>query len=166
MRPNEADKKELERLSQEARARSIVSRQDAAKERVAAIVAECATQEEIDAEYDKLTEQIKEGRPAAEGSSGDGSAAWSASAIAPFVYSRSCTRRRSSWCFVTVWLHPAKKNDVVAIPKDYIAWGVAVVDLMDERYPGRRDPRAFCGIRALQHKNTTVPEVRRQWWWL
>ena len=158
MRPNEADKKELERLSQEARARSIVSRQDAAKERVAAIVAECATQEEIDAEYDKLTEQIKEGRPAA------GGLFWRrlcglvclcncAICLLAVLYSPTVFM---VFCYLCGCI-PAKTNDIVAIPKVYIEWAVAVVDLMDERYPGRRDPRAFCGIRALQHKTQQFP---------
>jgi hypothetical protein len=45
---------------------------------------------------------------------------------------------------------PAKTGDVVAIPKEYIAWAVAVATLMDKLHPGRRDPRAFCRIKALQ----------------
>ena len=45
---------------------------------------------------------------------------------------------------------PAKTNDVVAIPKVYIEWAVAVVTLMDKLHPGRRDPTAFCGIKTLQ----------------
>ena len=158
MRPNEADKKELERLSQEARARSIVSRQDAAKERVAAIVAECATQEEIDAEYDKLTEQIKEGRPAA------GGLFWRrlcglvclcncAICLLAVLYSPTVFM-----VFCYLWgCIPAKKGDVVAIPKVYIEWAVAVATLMNKRYPGRVHPWAFIGLRALETAPRDMP---------
>ena len=132
MRPNEADKKELERLSQEARARSIVSRQDAAKERVAAIVAECATQEEIDAEYDKLTEQIKEGRPAAGGLFWRQLCGLVCLCNCAICLLRSCTRRRSSWCFVTC---------VAASPRDERHRGDSKVPSVGRRrrgFNGRR----------------------------
>ena len=106
--------------------------------RVAAIVAECATQEEIDAEYDKLTEQIKEGRPAA------GGLFWRrlcglvclcncAICLLAVLYSPTVLM---VVCYLWGCI-PAKTDDVVAIPKVYIEWAVAVATLMNKRYPGR-----------------------------
>ncbi len=150
------DKEEAARLVQQGVDKSAAARSAAAQEKVAAFVADRASQPEIDAEFDKLTEQISGGRPAA------GELFWRrlcglvclcncAICLLAAIYSPTVLM-----LFCYLWgCIPAKTGDVVAIPKDYIAWGVAVVILVDKQYPGRRNPKAFFPIRWHQRKTLT-----------
>ena len=158
MSPNEEDKKEGARLRAEGLKKGRGVRRDKVKAKDAARVAENppATQDELDAEHDALWDYIKGGRPA------EGGLFWRqlcglvclcncAICLLAVLYSPTVFM-----VFCYLWgCIPAKKNDVVAIPKEYIAWAVAVADLMDKLHPGRRDTRAFCPIRALQNKDKT-----------
>ena len=153
MRPNKEDDETAARLMREGGARGVVSKAAAAKERVAAKLEgkPRATQPEIDAEYDELRDYIKGGRPAA------GELFWRqlcglvclcncAICLLAVLYSPTVFM-----VFCYLWgCIPAKTGDVVAIPKVYVEWAVAVATLMDKQFPGRRDPWAFCHIRSLQ----------------
>lgn len=153
MQQNEEERKEADRLRREGGARGAAANAAAAKERVAAKIEDkpLATQEEVDAEHDKLWGQIKGGRPAA-----GGLFWWPGCGLICLCNCAICLlaeRYAPAVFMVFIYLCgciPAKTGDVVAIRKDYIGYGVAVATLLDERYPGRRDPRAFVGLRALE----------------
>jgi hypothetical protein len=153
MRNTKEDDEKAARLKREGRARGHASQSAAAQEKVAAIIEDkpLATQEEIDAEYDKLWGQIKGGRPAA-----GGLFWWLGCGLICLCNCAICLLAESyapAVFMVFIYLCgciPAKTGDVVAIPKDYIAWGVAVSTLMFKRYPGRFNPRAFIRLRALE----------------
>ena len=53
----------------------------------------------------------------------------------------------------------AKKGDIVAIPKDYIEYALAVYTLIHAKYEGQIDPWAFVGYRALERKLSLTPEL-------
>ncbi len=157
---NEDDWEQVAREKAEGGARGNNSKVAAAEERVAAKLEDKQrpTQSEIDAEYDKLWGQIKGGRPA------EGWLFWRrlcglvclcncAICLLAFFYSPTVFM---VFCYLCGCI-PAKTGDVVAIPKIYIEWAVAVVTLMDKQYPGRRDPYAFCGYRVLQRSGTRFP---------
>ena len=156
MRANKEETEEADRLRREGGARGNDSKVAAGQERVAAKVAgnPPATQREIDAEYDELVDQIKGGRPAA------GGLFWRrlcglvclcncAICLLAVLYSPTVFM---VFCYLCGCI-PAKKGDIVAIPKVYIEWAVAVVTLMDKLHPGQRDPTGFCGIKALQTRH-------------
>jgi hypothetical protein len=150
MRYTKAELEEVERLKHEGRVKGNAAKVDAAKERVAA-KQPCATQEELDAEHKRLWDHIKGGRPAA------GGLFWRrlcgliclcncAICLLAALYPPAVLML---FCFLCGCI-PAKTGDVVAIPEEYIAHAVAVATVLDKQHPGRRDRRAFCGIRQLQ----------------
>ena len=153
MRQTKEEKEEVANLKKEGSARGHASTAARAEERVAAKLEgkPRATQPEIDAEYDELRDYIKGGRPAA------GELFWRqlcglvclcncAICLLAVLYSPTVFM-----VFCYLWgCIPAKTGDVVAIPKVYVEWAVAVATLMDKQFPGRRDPWAFCRIKSLQ----------------
>ena len=162
---NEDDWEQVAREKAEGGARGNNSKVAAAEERVAAKLEDKQrpTQSEIDAEYDKLWGQIKGGRPA------EGGLFWRrlcglvclcncAICLLAFFYSPTVFM---VFCYLCGCI-PAKTGDVVAIPKIYIEWAVAVVTLMDKQYPGRRDPYAFCGYMIITSSATTSTRWARR----
>ena len=153
MRPNKEDDETAAQKMREGGARGVASQIAAAKEILAAEIEDnpLATQEEIDAEHDKLWGQIKGGRPAA-----GGLFWWLRCGLVCLCNCAICLLAESyapAVFMVFIYLCgciPAKTGDVVAIPKDYIGYGVAVETLLKKRYPGRVNPRAFVGLRALE----------------
>ena len=160
MRPNKEEKKEAQRLKEEGRARATAA-QSANLQAIRVAKLEDKprpTQSKIDAKYDELMEQISGGQPAA------GELFWRrlcgliclcncAICLLAVLYSPAVFM---AFCYLWGCI-PAKTGDVVAIPKEYIAWGVAVVNLVDKRCPGQRYPWAFCPIKVLQRKKMTFP---------
>ena len=161
MHCNKEDREDVARLIREGAAKGRATQTARVVDDVAAKLEDKPrpTQSEIDAEYDKLWGQIKGGRPAA------GELFWRqlcglvclcncAICLLAVLYSPTVFM-----VFCYLWgCIPAKKDDVVAIPADYIAWGVAVVTLVDQRYPGQRYPWAFCGYRGLQRSEMNFPK--------
>jgi hypothetical protein len=158
MRPSEEERRELDRLRREGGAKGAATLASQAKERLAAKIEDKprATQDEVDAYYDELWGQIKGGRPAA-----GGLFWWLGCGLICLCNCAICLLAQSyapAVFMVFIYLCgciPAKTGDVVAIPKDYIGYGVAVTTVMNERYPGRVNPWAFTGLRALEQAKSS-----------
>ena len=160
MKANKEEAEELACLRREACTKARDTKSARVVDDVAAKLEEKprATQDELDAEHDGLWDQIKGGRPAA------GELFWRqlcglvclcncAICLLAVLYSPTVFM-----VFCYLWgCIPAKKGDVVAIPKVYIEWAVAVATLMNKRYPGRVHPWAFIGLRALETAPRDMP---------